>query len=108
MVYRSNTLGFEPRDSAFDSRQGVLNYTFEELVVLGVFEFAGIDDDGEHLWSINMERAEAVAPEIYWAEKNAIDEAILRCIELGFLEIDVDPDTLEVTYEVTEDGKSVL
>jgi hypothetical protein len=82
--------------------------TFEELVEAGVYEFAGWDDDGERLWTLNPEVAKEVAPDIYWQEMNLIDQAILKAVDLGLLTIDMDPDTLTETYVVTDDGEAVL
>jgi hypothetical protein len=86
----------------------LLTMTFEELVEAGVFEFAGFDDDGETLWHLNMERCREVCPEVYWEEMNAIDSAILEAIDLGLVTMDIDPDTLEATYTVTDEGEAVL
>lgn len=81
---------------------------FEELVEQGVYTFAGTDDDGERLWAINMERAKEIAPDIYWFHQNELDKAILKALDMGLLELDIDSNTLEETYTVTEDGKNTL
>lgn len=81
---------------------------FQELVDQGVFEFAGWDEDGERMWHINMERAKEVWPDFYWHEKNLLDAAVLDAVDQGFLKMDIDPDTLEVTLEVTGLGDELL
>lgn len=81
---------------------------FEDLVDLGVYEFAGYDDDGERLFTFNAERCLQVAPDFYWEYMNEIDQAILKCIDLGYLELDVDPDTMDVSYKITDYGNEVL
>lgn len=116
VVYRINTERFERSDSGFNSCQGhskkgaslLTAMTFEELVEAGVYEFDGWDDDGEMMWILNEEVAKQVAPEVYWHEINKVDEAILLAIDLGLLVMDIDPETLEVTYTVTDDGEAVL
>lgn len=81
---------------------------FEALVEAGVFEFAGWDEDGERIWAVDWDRAKEVWPAFYWHEKNQLDEAILDAVEAGFLRMDIDPDTLEVSYEVTDLGNHLL
>jgi len=83
-------------------------YEFEELVDLGVYNFAGYDDDGEKLYTLDVDRAKEVAPEVYWEHTNEIDAAILKAISLGLLELDIDSDTMDVTYKVTDHGNDVL
>lgn len=82
---------------------------FDDLVAAGVFIDAGFDEvTGETMWQMDMERCKEVFPELYWEEMNQIDAAILKAIDLGFLTMDIDPDTLEVTYEVTEEGEGMI
>jgi len=81
---------------------------FDDLVEAGVFVEVGVDEFGESLWAMDMDRCKEIAPELYWHEMNAIDEAILKAIDLGLLTMDIDPNTLEVTYEVTDEGKEIL
>lgn len=83
-------------------------FDFEDLVELGVFEFAGWDEDGERMWHVDMDRAKEVCPAFYWHEKNAMDLAILDAIDHGFLKLHLDPDTLEETLEVTDLGDEIL
>lgn len=77
--------------------------TFDEAVELGVFETIDTADGIEY--TVNMEQARKHAPEIYYAELNAVDTAILEAIEAGYLELDftIDEDgNLDTTYKVLE------
>lgn len=82
--------------------------TLDDLIAMGVYEVSGVDEDGEPMYSLNVEVAKEVAPDIYWADRNALETAILDAVEEGFLEWDVDPDTLEMTFYVTELGEKVI
>lgn len=79
--------------------------TLEELVELGVYMPEVVNDDGDIEYSLNMPRAKELAPEIYWAELNAIDTAILEAIEQGYLELDFIMDengNIDTLYNVTD------
>lgn len=83
-------------------------YSFDELLDLGVYEFAGFDEEGgEPLYSMNMLKAQVHTPELYWNEINAIEEAVFDAVDEGYLEWDVDPETLEESLIVTKRGEEV-
>lgn len=83
-------------------------HTLEELVSAGVYVFAGLDDSGEATYSLNVNVAKEKAPDIYWADRNALETALLDAIDEGYLEWDFDPDTLEDVFYVTEKGEGVI
>lgn len=82
--------------------------TLDALLDMGVYEVSGIDGDGEPLYSLNVDVAKEMAPEVYWADRNACETAIFDAVECGYLEWDIDPDTLEMSFYVTELGESVI
>jgi len=82
--------------------------TLDDLIDMGVYEVSGIDGDGEPLYSLNLDKAKELAPAIYWADRNACEAALFDAVEQGYLEWDVDPDTLEMTFFVTEKGEKVI
>lgn len=84
-----------------------MTLTFDEQVEAGVWLYAGEDEDGETLITLDDEAAIKFAPEIYWKEKNAVDEAILDAIDAGYMEWDFDPETFEETLIVTPLGEQV-
>jgi hypothetical protein len=75
-----------------------LNVTdFEALVTMGVYDYVGPDDNGEPQYVLNIKQALELCPEIYWAHRNQADMAILDAISAGFVDWDVNPNTLEET-----------
>jgi hypothetical protein len=65
-----------------------MKYTLEELIGAGVYIPAGLDEDGEVLYACDFERARQHAPEVYIEEVKALDEAILKAVESGMIELD--------------------
>jgi hypothetical protein len=84
-----------------------LTRTLEELVDVGVYEFAGYAHDGESMYSFNVEKAKIHAPEIYQAMVDGIDTGILDAIEDGYLDWEFD-DNFMVSYSITNKGFAVL
>lgn len=86
-----------------------MQYSFYELIDLGVFYITDYDDDGEPLFNVNMEKAREFAPEIYQEELDAIDRAILQAIDTGDIIWDatlLEDGTLEETWiPTTEDER---
>ncbi len=80
----------------------------ETLIEMGVYEVSGVDETGEPLYSLNVPMAKELAPEVYWADRNACETAIFDAVEQGYLEWDIDPDTLEMTFSVTELGEKYI
>lgn len=70
---------------------------FEELVTLGVYDYVGPDDNGEPQYVLNIKQALELCPELYWAQRNAIDLQIMDAISAGFVDYDIDSTTLEET-----------
>jgi hypothetical protein len=82
--------------------------TLDALIDAGVYEVAGVDEDGELLLSLNVEVAKEVRPDLYWADRNACETAIFDAVEAGYLEWDIEPDTLEMSFYVTELGAKYI
>lgn len=66
----------------------VAKYTLEELLEAGVYVPVGEDENGDTLYELDFEKAKEVAPEIYHAELNALDAAILEAVDKGYMELD--------------------
>lgn len=84
-----------------------MTLTFDEQVAVGIWRYAGEDDDGEPLLSFDEDVARELAPDLYWQNKNSVDEAVLDAIDAGYLEWDFDPETFEETLIVTPLGELV-
>lgn len=70
---------------------------FEALVTMGVYDYVGPNDDGEPLYVLNIKQALELCPEIYWAQRDQVDLAILDTISAGLVDWDINPTTLEET-----------
>jgi hypothetical protein len=70
---------------------------FDALVTMGVYNYVGPDDNGEPQYVLNIKQALELCPEIYWAQRNQVDLAILDAVSAGFVDWDVNSTTLEET-----------
>jgi hypothetical protein len=70
---------------------------FDALVTLGVYDYVGPDDNGEPQYVLNIKQALELCPEIYWAQRNQVDLAIMDAVTAGFVDWDINPNTLEET-----------
>jgi hypothetical protein len=70
---------------------------FDALVTMGVYNYVGPDDNGEPLYVLNVKQALELCPEIYWAQRNQVDLAILDAITAGVVDWDINTTTLEET-----------
>lgn len=70
---------------------------FEALVTMGVYDYVGPDDNGEPLYVLNVKQALELYPEMYWAQRNRVDLAILDAVTAGVVDWDINPSTLEET-----------
>lgn len=76
-----------------------LNY----YMSIGAIEVAGVDDDGEFIFEIT-ERAQQVAPELWQAHEQHVDQSLLRMFEMGLVDVTYD-ENLEAHLELSEEGK---
>lgn len=70
---------------------------FEALVTMGVYDYVGPDDNGEPQYVLNIKQALELCPEIYWEHRNQADLAILDAISAGFVDWDINTNSLEET-----------
>ena len=86
----------------FDSEDGeMLDY----YIQLGAIEVAGISEDGEFIFAIT-DIAKEVAPDLWEAHQNHVDESMIQLYDMGLINITYDED-LNATFELTEEGKEV-
>ena len=86
----------------FDSEDGdMLDY----YIQIGAIEVAGISEDGEFIFGIT-DIAKDVAPDLWEAHQNHVDESMLQLYDMGLINITYDED-LNATFELTEEGKEV-
>ena len=70
---------------------------FDALVTMGVYNYVGPDDNGEPQYVLNIKQALELCPEIYWAQRNQVDLAILDAVSAGFVDWEINSTTLEET-----------
>ena len=74
-------------------------------IQIGAVEVAGISEDGEFIFGIT-ELAKEVAPDLWEAHAEHIDQSMMQLYEMGLVNITYDED-LNVVFELTEEGKKV-
>ena len=85
-----------------DSEDGeILDYYIE----IGAIEVAGIEDDGEFIFGIT-DKAKEVAPELWEAHQEHVDNSLMELYEMGLINITYD-ESLNPIFELTEEGKIV-
>jgi hypothetical protein len=74
-------------------------------IEIGAVELAGMDEDGEFIFQIT-DKAKEVAPELWQAHIEYVDESLMELFELGFIEVTYD-ENLEAHLNVSEAGKKL-
>lgn len=74
-------------ENAVDAEIGQ-KYDIHALIEAGVYNAVGEDENGDILYELDFEKARELAPEIYHAELNALDAAILEAVDQGYMELD--------------------
>ena len=69
-------------------------------VEIGAVELAGVAEDGEFIYKITQ-RAREVAPELWEAHEEHIDNSLLELYEMGMMRVSYDEE-LNATIELTE------
>lgn len=75
-----------------------LNYYIE----IGAVELTGIDEEGEFMFRITK-KAKDVAPLLWKAHQQNVDEMLMDLYEKGLLSVSYNED-LEATFELTDEG----
>lgn len=69
---------------------------------IGVIEIAGVDEDGEIVFAIN-ESAKELAPELWQAHSEYVDNTLVSLYQAGHLKVDYD-ENLEAMISLSEEG----
>lgn len=77
----------------------------DHYIEIGAVEVAGIEEDGEFIFKIT-EKAKEVAPELWDAHQEHVDEVLLGLFEEGLLTVSYNED-LEAIVELTPEGKEI-
>ena len=69
---------------------------------IGAIELAGVDENGEMIFAIN-DRAKELAPELWEAHMNYVDNSLLELYKDGYIDIEYD-ENLEAMLNLSEEG----
>jgi hypothetical protein len=72
---------------------------------IGAVSLEGVDESGEMIFSIT-EDAKDLAPELWQAHIDYVDESLMELYEMGLVEVEYD-ENLEATLHLTEQGREI-
>ena len=79
--------------------------SLDHYIEIGAVEISGIEEDGEFIFKIT-EKAKEIAPQLWKAHQEHVDEVLLGLFEEGLLNVTYNED-LEAVIELTPEGKAV-
>ena len=79
--------------------------TLDYYIEIGAVEVAGIDEEGEFIFKVT-EKAKDIAPELWEAHAEHVDEVLLDLFEKGLLTVSYNED-LEAEIELSPEGKEI-
>jgi hypothetical protein len=74
-------------------------------IEIGAVEVAGIDDHGDFIFKITP-LAKEIAPELWQAHSEHIDEVLLYLFEKELVKVEYD-ENLNATFEITKEGRQI-
>jgi hypothetical protein len=77
----------------------------DRYIEIGAIEVVGVDESGEFILQIT-EAAKELAPELWAAHMNHIDETLIGLYKAGLMKVEYD-DNLEATFSLSEEGMEV-
>lgn len=77
----------------------------EYYIEIGAVEISGIDDSGEFIFKVTP-KAKELAPDLWMAHEQHVDEVLLGLFEEGLLNVSYN-ENLEAYIELTEEGKLI-
>ena len=72
-------------------------------IEIGAIRLAGYNEEGEAVFELNEENTKELAPELWEAHKEYVDQNLIELYEDGLMEIEYD-ENLEATMHFTEEG----
>jgi hypothetical protein len=79
--------------------------TLDHYIEIGAVEMSGIDESGEFIFRVT-EKAKELAPELWDAHQDHIDDVLLDLFEKGLLTVSYNEE-LEAEIELTTEGKQI-
>ena len=74
----------------------------EHYIEIGAVDIAGMDEEGEILFSIT-DKAKDLAPELWDAHQKHVDESLMELYKRGLIEVEYNED-LEAGIKMSEEG----
>ena len=84
-----------------DSEDEKMAYYLE----IGAIELAGVDESGEMIFAIN-EIAEEIAPELWEAHTQYVDNTLVELYEAGYIKVDYN-ENLEAMISLSQEGYEI-
>ena len=75
----------------------------EYYLEIGAIKFAGYDEYGEVLFEINEKVTKDLAPELWYAHEDYVEDGLVDLLERNLMRVDYD-ENLEATMVFTEEG----
>jgi len=77
----------------------------EHYLEIGAITLEGMDENGEMIFAIS-EIAKEVAPELWEAHVNYVDESLVKLYEKGLMQVEYD-ENLEATLHLSPEGQKI-
>lgn len=77
----------------------------EHYLEIGAVTLEGMDENGELIFAIH-EKAKDIAPELWEAHTNYVDETLVKLYEKGLMEVEYD-ENLEATLHLSPEGQKL-
>lgn len=75
-------------------------------IEIGAIRIAGYNEDGEAIFELNEETTKELAPELWGAHMEYVDETLIDLYKDGLVEVEYD-ENLEVTMNFTKEGYEI-
>lgn len=90
-----------------DYEKAILEGMVGELEDQGVFEWVGMDEDGDRILAPNLDRMQQVVPDMYQMMMEEISEMLKHLYELGYVEVSYD-ENLEPLFKISNEGRAFM
>ena len=78
----------------------------QRYIEMGAIRLAGYNEDGEAVFELNEAVTKEIAPELWEAHMEYVDENLLDLFESGLMDVEYD-ENLEATMHFTQEGYSI-
>jgi hypothetical protein len=82
------------------------NYLFDYYMEIGAIELSGIDEFGEIIFKVT-DKAKEIAPELWKAHADYVDEALLDLYSKDLISVEYD-ENLQATISLTEEAQRII